>query len=328
MKEGYFGSFNVLIKKIFHTIKKKIKRLSLLKAECNLFSMKRNQKERFSSLQDQFAKYYDKIQRYDISAFVSPLWEKYISELEKVFLPKIPFNFLRNRIMRKTMFVDAGGLWLREEVSFLESVLSNEKLKELLEEDYAGVPYLHDHKYLTSHNSIHHLYHLMYFQHKIKKDIETVDAVVEWGGGYGNMAKIIKRIKNDITYTIIDTPLFSCVQWIYLSSVFGENDIELIFDTTIKRQKGKINILPLSFLDINEISCDLFIATWSLSESSKFSQDYVDSLNYFNADHLIIAFQESSQSYPDASRVGEVMKRRGAEIEPIGFLPGNYYIIV
>jgi hypothetical protein len=70
---------------------------------------------------------------------------------------------------------------------------------------------------------------------------------------------------------------------------------------------------------------NFFIATWSLSESSKYAQDYVSSLNFFGAKHLLIAHQESSRELPHASRIREIAITQGAIIVPIKFLPGNYY---
>jgi hypothetical protein len=73
------------------------------------------------------------------------------------------------------------------------------------------------------------------------------------------------------------------------------------------------------------LKVDLFIATWSLSESSKYAQDYVNSLNFFDTKHLLIAYQESSREFPHASRIREIAITQGATIIPIKFLPGNYY---
>ncbi len=48
------------------------------------------------------------------------------------------------------------------------------------------------------------------------------EVVVEWGGGYGNLAKLLRRVHGGRpTYVIIDTPLFAALQWLYLSATSG-----------------------------------------------------------------------------------------------------------
>jgi hypothetical protein len=46
-----------------------------------------------------------------------------------------------------------------------------------------GNPILMNSAYLTSHNSIHHFYHLMKFQDKARINLSQLGIVVEWGGG-------------------------------------------------------------------------------------------------------------------------------------------------
>lgn len=302
-----------------------INQIVLSPSYLRLARIKGHQKIKFENLSRRCAQYYINLSRQDASAFITPLWENYNKKLERIILPYLNFSFLRDRTIRETMFVMAGGEWINEELAFLEKSISKEKLMKILEEDYVGNPILINPIYFTSHNSIHHFYHFLNFQEKTKIDLEKIDTVIEWGGGYGNMAKLLKRILPEITYTIIDLPSLSCLQWLYLATVFGEDKVNMLTNPENEIEKGKINILPLGFLKNRELSAELFIATWSLSESSKYAQDYVDSHNFFEAKHLLLSYQKSGQGLPDAGRVGEIAKRRGAIIHPIEFLPGNYY---
>ena len=306
--------------------KRKIKNIRMRKYQKQLSALKYYQFEKFGDLSERFADFYYKINNYDISRFTTPLWEKYNKLLERMFLPRPPFAFLRIPTIKNTMFVSIGGNWMREEIDFLEKKVSGEKLKSLLLEDYCGDPILSSSKYMASHNSIHHLYHLIRFSEKV--DLKTINNIVEWGGGYGNTAKIFKRLNdNNITYTIIDTPLFGCMQWIYLATIFGDEQINFITEPGQDIKSNKINLLPICFLENYDLKGKLFIAEWSLSESSKYSQDYVESCNFFESKHLLLAYQESSDRVPYANRVGTIAEKKGAEIERIDFLPGsgNYY---
>jgi hypothetical protein len=297
------------------------------KSRFALQSMKFEQKQKFKNLSEEFDKIYKKLNEYDINQFVLQPWHKFNIEVLDALLPHPPFNFLTLPVIMRTMFVTAGGKWLKEELSLLEEKYSKNQLQEILTEEYVGEPFLLNFRYLTSHNSIHHLYHLARFLEATKCSIDSLRFVVEWGGGYGNMAKVFKRLTKDFssTYVIIDTPIFSCLQWLYLATIFGKEEVNLIQDATNNIQTGKINLLPLCFLTRNEICADIFISTWGLSESSAFAQDYVTSRNWFGARNLLLAYQASSKEFPAADRVGKIATTQGATIEKIQFLRGNYY---
>ena len=316
------------LKSIINIANRKIFNIKIRPYYKILKKLKYYQFDKFNLISRRFSEIYYKLNSYNISNFTTTLWEDYNKLLEKIFLPGPPFSFLRIPVIKNTMFVAAGGKWMKHELDFLEKQINDEKLKFLLEEDYCGDPILSSSKYITSHNSIHHLYHLIRLSKQVDLDLSRVNDVIEWGGGYGNTAKIFRRLNNDITYTIIDTPLFSCIQWLYLATILGEENINFISEPKQCIQYNKINILPLCFLKNHNLNSDLFIATWSLSESSKYSQDFVVSHNFFDSKHMLMAYQDSSEKLPDANRIGKIAKKMGAVIERIDFLPGsgNYYI--
>jgi len=118
-------------------------------------------------------------------------------------------------------------------------------------------------EYISSHTAIHHLYHLLYYARKTNFNIKNVKTVVEWGGGYGSLARLFKRINPEpFTYIIIDTPIFSTLQLLFLSTIFGVECINLIKKGTDRVVEGKINLVPLTCLAGVDIpKADLFIST-------------------------------------------------------------------
>lgn len=257
--------------------------------------------------------------------FLMPFWGKFNTSLEKVFSPAPSFDFLSHPIIQSTMFVSQEGEWLREEHSYLKKELGESKLLELAHEDACGKPRLLSTGAPTSHNSIHHLYHLIRFKNTVKSSFTKNQTVVEWGGGYGNMAKILQRMVPGITYVIIDLPLFSALQWLYLSVTLGPERVNFIRSREDQIEPHKINLITLCHLNDFKLRADIFISTWGLSESSEFSQDYVIEHLWFGAKHLLIGFQDSNQDLKYASRLGELAKKDGATVEPIAFIQGNYY---
>lgn len=287
---------------------------------------KRHQAVSFNVLRKDFGPIYTDLRSCDIHSYTMGIWDENLAKLERAFLPSPPFNFLRQPIIKHTMFVDAGGRWLKEELAFLKKKATNSDLACLLQEDYVGLAPIMVPRYMTSHNSIHHLYHLFRFSEKTETDFEGIDVIVEWGGGYGNLAKIIMRLKKGAgTYIIIDLPMFSCIQWLYLSSVLGSEKVNLVRNVQDKIQKGRINLLPICFLDHFDIQGSLFISTWALNESSKYSQDYVIERNWFNAEHILLAYQNRDDVLPDSERIGMAAEAAGAQIEDISFLPDHHY---
>jgi len=274
-----------------------------------------------------FSSQLNKLESKNIKKFILPLWEENNKRIRNIFLNNNfnDFSFLRNPFIRETMFITSEGSLMRSQLAFLKSKLNKEKLKYLLEEEYVGNPIISSINYKTSHNTIHNLFHIALYLDLIKTNPSDIKDIVEWGGGYGNLARIFRKINSNQTYTIIDLPLFSCIQWIYLSSVFGEENINFITNDKLKIKEGKINLLPVCFLEKFKLNADLFISTWALSESSKYSQEYVIKNNWFNAKHRLLAFQNHIDKNLDASPIIDFAKRENLKIFSVKHLDGNSY---
>jgi len=313
--------------KVISRLRKQLYLLSMIPSQVRLRCIKRDQRTIFNSLSRNFPEIYRNFKKYNAGEFTTPVWKQLNAEIEHTLLPYPSFSFLRNPLVSATMVINDFGQVLKQELAMLKNEVSRDRLKVLLKEDYVGNPLIINSTYLASHNSIHHLYHLTKFLKITKSHLDEISTVVEWGGGYGNLAKIFRRLNPAThTYIIIDTPLFSSIQWLYLSTILGPDSVKLLQNPADVVHSGKINLIPICFLDYQEISADLFVSTWALSESSKFSQDYVAVREWFKSKHLLIAYHKSSANYlPDSDRVGTLARASGALIEEIDFLPGNYY---
>lgn len=280
----------------------------------------------YELLKGKFSSIYSNLRKFDLQKFTTPPWNEYNKKIEISFLPFPPFSFLNHPVIRKTMFLSSHVKWIKEELKFIESNFSFSELRYLLLEDYIGMPEISILRYSTSNTTIHHFYSICKFLHITKCDLNEISTIVEWGGGYGNMAKILLRmIKKKITYIIIDTPLFSCIQWLYLASIHGSHNINLIQNSNDKIEPLKINLLPVCFIENYELRANLFISTWALSESSKGSQDFVAKSKWFNSEHVLLAYSIEGTKYPDTKIIEKYAKEMNLTIENIGFLKGRYY---
>ena len=265
------------------------------------------QARRFESLARHFSSAYDSLGRYDIRPFTTPFWRKTARVLELTLLPSPSISFLQNPVVMQTMVISGKrGMWSLE-LRFLERSFPEDVLSEVLKEDYVGNPLLLRSAYLTSRNNIHHMVHLARFLDKTRCQLDEIETCVEWGGGYGNLAKIFTKLKQEgSTYVIMDLPMISCLQWIYLSSIFGEERVKLITKPEDGIAKGRINILPVCFADRHDIKADLFISTFALSECSTYAQDMVASRSMFGARHVLLAYQDNSGPFPHEERIAEL----------------------
>ena len=286
----------------------------------------REEYARFEELATRFQAQFHRIGSAEVPEFTLPHWKATGAELTRALLPRPRFSFLRERRIVDTMFVGAGGAWLEHQLSYLERWLPPPELAPILRENYVGRPRLHSRRYRTSHNSVHHLYHVARFTDAIGGR-RRFTSVIEWGGGYGNLAKLVWRLHRPkpLTYVIIDLPLFSCLQWLYLSTAMGPDNVNLVASPDAEIVRGSINLLPVGVARTAALRADVFVSTWALSESSAAAQDHVRERSWLGARHLLLAYQEASAEFPAADRLGALAVEDGATRYAIPFLSGNYY---
>ncbi|MDP3966118.1 MAG: putative sugar O-methyltransferase [archaeon] len=314
-----------MLKKTLYSFYEKLRDLRTEKSRNYLRRYKRYQEKNFAKNIHLFKRFEKNLETEKLDKFIQPLWKKDYQRMKETFLDS-GFSFLRNPVIRETMFTTKEGKLMRNEIRFLEEKISEGKLKYLLEEENIGNPILSNNKYRTSHNTIHQLYHLIFYSEASKVNFGKVKRVVEWGGGYGNLARIFKKFNPFQTYTIIDLPTFSCIQWVYLSSVFGEKKINFIASIKDKIEEGKINILPICFLEKIKLHADLFISTWALNESSEYSQNYVIKNKWFGSKNQLLAIQNKIDENFNASPIIDYAKKNSLKIIPIKNLHGSSYL--
>lgn len=116
-----------------------------------------------------------------------------------------------------------------------------------------------------------------------------LDGLVHWGAGIGNHSRILRLMGLKTEY-IIDLPVATAVQYEYLSHVFpGE---VILVDGTTELEEGKINIVPLPFVD-RVPDQELFIALHSLNESTVEAQKMVvEDRKWFGAKNCFLSWTE------------------------------------
>lgn len=259
---------------------------------------------------------------------VSLMWSRYVATLREALLPVPPADFLHNPLLLETMLVRGARLRHRE-LQWLRGRLDDATLQRALEEDPAGDPALVGTDPLTSPTAIHHLFHLERLTAATGVRAGDVGVIVEWGGGFGGFARTVRRSAGGAppTHVIIDLPLIAALQWTYLSTVLGPDQVELALAPGHRPTLGKLTIVPSHLAFDLDVRADLFVSLWGLSETGAPAQDTVAGLGFYGAEHLLLAFQNDGPDTPHASRVGTLGQQAGGRIEPVGVLSHSSYVL-
>ena len=125
---------------------------------------------------------------------------------------------------------------------------------------------------------------------------------MEFGGGYGNMARLFYKINKNTNYKIFDTFHVNLLQYYYLTmlkipSSFNKKtnkNISLNYDIS------KCN-------SFNKANKKLFIANWSLSESPLKLRTKIFK-KIINFDYILISYQEKFENINNHTYFSNIVK--------------------
>lgn len=126
------------------------------------------------------------------------------------------------------------------------------------------------------------------------RGLGDVRSVVHWGGGFGLQSFLLRRWGWEHTEYLIDLPAVAKVQHAWLIHALGRDAVHLATETTVE---GKINVVPLSHVELVPQGCDVFLSLHALSESSTAAQDYVVGRQWFGADQLVLEWTEDHPAF-------------------------------
>jgi hypothetical protein len=221
-------------------------------------------------------------------------WDSWSGKIRRAFYERVELGFLSDSLIRFTMVLGGNGNAVKEtkvRIKDCLEFLGYENTKKLLKEDYIGLPIISDSNFMTSANRAHHASHLAYFNKLTGRNFWNFHTILEWGGGYGNMARIVRRMSPKVTYIIADLPELLSLQYVYLGSLEGLDNLNIVSSESDTIANGKINLISSELLlsgNFN-LQCDSFISTWALTECPEYIQKFVSNSNYFSAKIAFIA---------------------------------------
>ena len=142
--------------------------------------------------------------------------------------------------------------------------------------------------------------------------IKSPTKILEWGGGYGNMCKVMNMVYGNLieSYTIIDLPKFTTISERYISNVCE----------TMNHNHFSID----DFKDKIESKYDMFLSTWALSESPSSWTDYMVSNSFFGVSKFLIALHQCGfhiSFMEESTKLRNELKFFDVKEQPVTVLP-------
>jgi hypothetical protein len=257
------------------------------------------------------------------------IWLSNLNRLRELVLKEDPREFLRWDVVNSTMFI-AFAHYISTERNYLKRRPDwNTRWRKAIKESCVGHPTPYLFYPASSGNLIHHAYHVAQFEEKTQVQIDQLDFVFEFGGGYGSMCRLFYNLGFRGSYVIFDLPLFSALQTYYLKT------LALPVRSRTEFLKSRMAIVCLS--DIQDLKTlledhleakNLFIATWSISETPVHLREIVLPLvsNFYS---FLIAYQDRFEEVNNLEffdQWQEAMRHVIWHNLRIQHIPGNHYL--
>ncbi len=242
------------------------------------------------------------------TAECTSLWDKYRKHVRLCILKKDPRNFLRWEPIVETMSAGAR----RPEYDYLANNNWG-KWSAAIKETWVGNPPKYKYYQKSSGNFINTAYNLSRLVDHYKFDVKQAGKIIEFGGGYGCMANLVNNLGFKGKYIIFDIPELLALQKYYLRSSNAEGNFNFINQTE----------------KLGDPNPDIFIATWSLSESPiELRNEFFKRIG--KPKYVLVAYQANFETIDNVKYFQEYMKNN-SEYDwtnyEISHLPQNFYLI-
>ena len=194
----------------------------------------------------------------------------------------------------------------------LEKIQSHLKGEELLNKCTTpswGSPFLLKKYPFASPTTLSHLANLLSIYDSFGQELKLYKSFVDFGGGYGGLARCLHQISNKINISIVDLISMHYVQKKYLNHT-------LDFDEQI-----------LFFKDINELNgnYEIFNASFSFSEISLEKRREIENFIIKKCSKLHIIFQSNFNNINNNKYMNDFSTRLKAEGWQVSIKPYDWY---
>jgi len=174
-----------------------------------------------------------------------------------------PMTFLRSPAIRQTIHPNQQDLARSYFEDLLKKPFFTDHIFPRVQEPSMGDPYLCDFFPFASPLSIQYLYYLTLMHEKFGFFLpeSQVNHIVEIGGGYGNLCRLMKSFGFNGRYVIVDMPDMHKIQEHYLNYVLSgklnETAIEFRMTDGLSRFSAPKDSILIATFSLNEMPMDL-----------------------------------------------------------------------
>lgn len=255
-------------------------------------------------------------------------WVESQRRLAELVAAQDPREFLRWDVVQHTMFVHNHRYVLHELQALLRDPRWLRRWRPAVRESAIGRPPRYFAYPWSSGNLLHHTYHLWRYEYVTGAAVTDVDTIVEFGGGYGSMCRLLRRLGFRGRYVIFDLPQFSALQRFFLESQ-GPDAPRIAAD----RADVGADVYLLS--DPEQLQAavtgggrSMLLATWSLSEAPVRVREQVFDV-LAGCERFLLAYQETFGEVDNVAYFkgwrGRIGERRWRD-QTIPHLPGSRYL--
>jgi hypothetical protein len=201
----------------------------------------------------------------DVSATTDP-WTETRQAIRDLLLREDPAKFLTWRPIISTMFIDCADYASTELEELRRTPHWSDRWRPALREDDIGLPLPSKSYPLSSDNRITQAYHLLQFETTTRKRIDQFAHILEFGGGYGSLARTCIRLGFSGSYHIHDLPELAALQRYYLSIALNRSITDLHLNRPYITSSDDA-ALAIAMAGQGDPSKRAFIANWSFSET-------------------------------------------------------------
>lgn len=244
--------------------------------------MQNRYKELVSSLYDQNLMHLE-------TNYCHPYWKEQKNLLKTILLGPADAECFTKNPIQGTMVCSGFSDYQIYELDYLTSCISEKTASHIFEYKDTPFPQIPFECAMLNCSS-NTLVHLYYAAH-VLEHMQKPQHIVEFGGGYGNLARIFKTLIPEATIIIIDLPELIALQYLFLS-VTAPHVTTLIHNQTPDIfEQGMIHLLPIHLIDSFTIKTDVFISTFALSEAPAIIQQKIIEAAFFQANIVYITGQ-------------------------------------
>jgi len=231
-----------------------------------------------------------------LDGWCHPLWNSLRPQIANIINNKSAINFLHNPFIQGTMVHQGYGTHQMYEESYLSACISPQTkhiLTQVSDTTFGDIPRTSA-QFNCSTNTLVHLFYLAKILEASSGNGQIpvpIKTVVEFGGGYGSLTRLIKQALPDATIVIIDLPEMCALQWFFLKSTLPGQPIIFHTDSNIHLIPRAIHLIPLNLVDAFSVKADLFVSTFALSECSQKLQEHIIKKKFFDASWCYITGQ-------------------------------------